>query len=251
MGWNIERFIAKEAIVDEFICSICTDVVENPVQTPCQHLFCNDCIRRWITEGRKSCPEDRRPLTANALKPPNRLTQQFLNKLIVKCKNYSDGCNLLATYADMAQLVEHELSQCKVVQGDIVREVCDQFEKEANSFKQKIADLRSEIVEKEKIIGSLKKTISENEKIIADQAAIGKSIADHAVNNAKIAKSITEEAAKLTDACCFQTLIKPSPTVPLEGSQLDIQECQVNCNTNTASRVPQEGNIFSSQNNLS
>jgi E3 ubiquitin-protein ligase NRDP1 len=244
MGWNIERFFAKETIVDEFICSICTDVVENPVQTPCQHLFCNDCIRRWIKEGRKTCPEDRQRLTASSLKPPSRLTQQFLNKLMVKCRNYSEGCHLLTTYADMAQLVEHELSQCQVVQGAIVREVCDQFEKETNSFKQKMADLRSELVDKEKIISSLKKTISENEKIIANQSAIGKLIADHAVNNAKIAKTITEEAAKLAGTCYFQTVVESSPTVPLEGSQLDTQERQVKCNTNAASRGPQEGNIL-------
>ena len=71
MGWNIDRFIAKESIVDEFICAICTDVVENPVQTPCQHLFCNECIRRWINEGHRTCPEDRQALTVNVLKTPN------------------------------------------------------------------------------------------------------------------------------------------------------------------------------------
>ena len=113
MGWNIDRFLAKDTIVSEFICSICTDVVECPVQTPCQHLFCNECIRRWINEGNRTCPEDRQALTVNALKPPSRLTLQFLNKLIIRCKNYNDGCRLMTTFEDVIQLKEHETNQCQ------------------------------------------------------------------------------------------------------------------------------------------
>ena len=115
MGWNIDRFLAKDTIVSEFICSICTDVVECPVQTPCQHLFCNECIRRWINAGNRTCPEDRQALTVNALKPPSRLTLQFLNKLIIRCKNYNDGCRLMSTFEDVMQLKEHETNQISYV----------------------------------------------------------------------------------------------------------------------------------------
>ncbi len=49
MGYDANRFIDK--IADHFICSICLDVIENPVMTGiCEHIFCkkylNECILR-------------------------------------------------------------------------------------------------------------------------------------------------------------------------------------------------------------
>ncbi len=49
MGYDTKRFIGK--IADHFICSICLDVIENPVMTGiCEHIFCkkylNECILR-------------------------------------------------------------------------------------------------------------------------------------------------------------------------------------------------------------
>jgi len=237
MGWNIDRFIAKESIVDEFICAICTDVVENPVQTPCQHLFCNECIRRWINEGHRTCPEDRQALTANVLKTPNRLTNQFLNKLIVRCKNFTDGCRLMSTYEDMPQLCEHERSQCQVVQNALVREVCDQFEAEANNFKKKIADLEATILDKKKIVAQLEKKILEQEKTIVNQKKIGMVIADHVVNHALIGKSIANEASKLVGLCSLTNqldVIQKSVEDNFIASNQDTESC---CDT-------QEGNTL-------
>ena len=145
MGWNIDRFLSKETIVDEFICSICTDVVQAPVQTPCQHLFCEECITRWINEGHRTCPEDRQELTINALQEPSRLSQQFLNKLIVRCKNHSDGCHLMTTYEHLPHLIEHELTQCHVVQNILLQAAWNQFEAEANDLRMRIDFLEKEL----------------------------------------------------------------------------------------------------------
>ena len=243
MGWNIDRFIAKESIVDEFICSICTDVVESPVQTPCQHLFCNECIRRWINEGHRTCPEDRHELTINVLKSPNRLTYQFLNKLIVRCKHYSDGCRLMSTYEDMSLLVEHEVNQCHVVQNGLVREVCEEFEKEANILKKKIDDLektlQTTISDKEKEIGRLEKTILEKEQLIAVQARIGKVIAEHAINHAAIGKSIADAAAKLASDYSFPT----HDLAPNGAQKQNSAIAEQGANISAAPIANKEGNI--------
>lgn len=37
---------------DQFTCSICLDVFDNPISTPCGHSFCQDCITSyWDGEG--------------------------------------------------------------------------------------------------------------------------------------------------------------------------------------------------------
>ena len=69
MGWDINRFLEKDKIVEELICTICTDIIKDPVQTNCEHTFCRECITRWLEGGQRTCPEDREQLTSNDLRP--------------------------------------------------------------------------------------------------------------------------------------------------------------------------------------
>ena len=49
MGIDSELMDAK--VDEEFICSICTEILENPVEIKdCEHIFCDECIRPWIQE---------------------------------------------------------------------------------------------------------------------------------------------------------------------------------------------------------
>lgn len=82
MGYDVTRFIGK--VDDEFLCQICTLVFENPVETPCEHFFCDECIKDWISVD-AVCPVDRQPLTTAYLKTPNRLIRNLLGKLDIKC----------------------------------------------------------------------------------------------------------------------------------------------------------------------
>ena len=118
MGWDINRFPDKHNIIDSLICSVCTDVVEDPVQTPCEHCFCRACITQWLQEGHNSCPVDREGLTLNSLKPLNRMTRQVLNKLNVYCKNYTEGCVLMTLFENISKLVEHESKGCNNIQKE-------------------------------------------------------------------------------------------------------------------------------------
>jgi hypothetical protein len=43
MGIDIEDFVHPEHISPELICQICQGVVDRPVQTPSEHLFCEGC----------------------------------------------------------------------------------------------------------------------------------------------------------------------------------------------------------------
>jgi hypothetical protein len=83
MGYDSIRFITQ--IDDEFLCVICTMVLQNAVQSPqCEHLFCDQCIREWLLIN-KSCPVDRNPLKCDDLKPIARSLRNLLNKLEIKC----------------------------------------------------------------------------------------------------------------------------------------------------------------------
>ena len=51
MGIESESFVHPERIPNELFCPICTLVLENPVQTPTEHLFCEDELLEWLTRS--------------------------------------------------------------------------------------------------------------------------------------------------------------------------------------------------------
>ena len=47
---------AKQAIPEELMCAICTDVMTVPsTLIPCMHTFCKKCIDSWLAQA-NSCP---------------------------------------------------------------------------------------------------------------------------------------------------------------------------------------------------
>lgn len=81
MGIEVERFSGD--FHQQFICSVCLDVVEDPVITPCDHLFCKSCF----TSG--CCPECRQ--SVQQTKPMNRILRNVYESLKIKC--LSNDCH--------------------------------------------------------------------------------------------------------------------------------------------------------------
>lgn len=61
---NQERERQIQAILTEVtpapaqVCDICKQAYVLPVSLPCGHLYCTECIKRWLTDH-ESCPHDR------------------------------------------------------------------------------------------------------------------------------------------------------------------------------------------------
>ncbi len=52
-------------------CVICLDVMEQPLQTPCRHLFCGGCIEEYL-ETNPVCPTCRARANVGNLKKPKK-----------------------------------------------------------------------------------------------------------------------------------------------------------------------------------
>lgn len=83
MGYDIELFV--DEVEREFLCSICGLVLKDPLETPCEHFYCRKCIVEWLPIS-NICPIDRKRIRAVDLQPPNRLLENLLSKLEIKCE---------------------------------------------------------------------------------------------------------------------------------------------------------------------
>ena len=221
MGLDIERIIEKDTVIDHLICSICMDVLENPKQAPCQHSFCNDCIREWLDSGNHTCPVDRQELSVQDLNQP-RLLQDILNNLTLRCKNYQKGCSLLAKYADRLQLIEHETENCSILNHS--------FRSDIDKLKKNLKALEKKISEKDKIIGAKEQ---ENKTLLEAQKKF------KVVNEMKI-KNLNEEVSSKDEQ--IKTLEKILSSCNKEGKidQSDIVLASSNPFHNKRVELPNE-----------
>ncbi|XP_072107967.1 RING finger protein 151 [Mobula birostris] len=106
MGYDIERFIGY--VNEGLLCCICRDVLENPLQAPCEHAFCTSCIHGWLIQNH-NCPEDRQTLDTSMLRPLFRYMRNDLNRLQMWCRNKQHGCE---TICSLEAIDRHE-SECE------------------------------------------------------------------------------------------------------------------------------------------
>lgn len=105
MGFELDRF---DGDVDpDLKCALCHKVLEDPLTTPCGHVFCAGCVLPWVVqEG--SCPARcRGRLSAKELNHVLPLKRLIL-KLDIKCAHAARGC---AQVVKLQQLPEH-LERC-------------------------------------------------------------------------------------------------------------------------------------------
>jgi hypothetical protein len=66
----------------KFECRICMEKSENPVVTQCGHLFCKECIDRWLNQNNSkvTCPVCKSGVSLERLISINRSTEECEKK---------------------------------------------------------------------------------------------------------------------------------------------------------------------------
>ena len=109
------KYFTGDNIEDEFLCSICNNVLQNPVNTPCDHLFCSGCIRKWLKQPDKesTCPICRKHITLNKVSAAPRIIQRLLEKLFITCKYHDRGCTFKIRLDSVDSMKNHVFNQCE------------------------------------------------------------------------------------------------------------------------------------------
>ncbi|RWR99817.1 hypothetical protein B4U79_18743 [Dinothrombium tinctorium] len=113
MGIDIDLFIDQSIDFDDFCCSICLDVLEEPLELmACDHCFCKGCLYNLVKDRRRrKCPLCRSPIIlfrtdpitperfeeslsdcrTKIIRNPLRMRRKLFN-LDVRCPYKDNGC---------------------------------------------------------------------------------------------------------------------------------------------------------------
>uniref|UniRef100_A0A8D2DT28 PDZ domain containing ring finger 4 n=1 Tax=Sciurus vulgaris TaxID=55149 RepID=A0A8D2DT28_SCIVU len=103
MGFALERF--AEAVDPAFQCKLCGQVLEEPLCTPCGHIFCASCLLPWAARRRR-CPLQCQPLAPGELYRVLPL-RSLIQKLRIQCDYRARGCGHTVRLQELAEHVEH------------------------------------------------------------------------------------------------------------------------------------------------
>lgn len=95
MGIETEHFMDGDGISSQLLCAICQCVVDPPVSTPCDHLFCEDCLISWLERresGNETCPMCNTVIDPVKVEKPSRIIINLLGEMRRYCENRSEGC---------------------------------------------------------------------------------------------------------------------------------------------------------------
>ena len=107
-GFDENRFEDSVGVSENFKCSICLNVLNNPKSCRNnEHYFCFGCIGEHLKNSH-TCPECMEELTPETLGTPPRVLLNCISELRIKCDYVERGCS------DPVQLgrLQNHLDQC-------------------------------------------------------------------------------------------------------------------------------------------
>ncbi|XP_023679346.1 E3 ubiquitin-protein ligase LNX isoform X2 [Paramormyrops kingsleyae] len=98
----------EEEVDDDLVCHICLQPLCVPLDTPCGHTFCTECLTSFLLE-KDFCPVDRQPLLLQACHKSSLLVYKLLDKLVVACP-FPEHCKETMARSELEAHLKH---RCK------------------------------------------------------------------------------------------------------------------------------------------
>uniref|UniRef100_A0A672ZV08 Ligand of numb-protein X 1 n=1 Tax=Sphaeramia orbicularis TaxID=375764 RepID=A0A672ZV08_9TELE len=102
------EYLYKDEVDDDLVCHICLQPLIRPLDTPCGHTYCQECLTSFLLES-DFCPVCRAPLMLQTCRKPSLLVHKLLDKLMVACP-FTDHCTEILP---RGELEDHIKSRCK------------------------------------------------------------------------------------------------------------------------------------------
>lgn len=93
------EYIYLDDVDDDLICHICLSPLIMPLDTPCGHTYCKECLTSFLLES-DFCPVCRTPLMLQSCRKPSLLVHKLLDKLTVACP-FAEFCTEILPRGEM------------------------------------------------------------------------------------------------------------------------------------------------------
>ena len=197
-GYDEERFAST--VSQNFICSICFNVLKDPVLCPRNHhCFCRGCITKHL-ENSQRCPTCADKLTVETLAEPQRMVKDILNELKIHCIYKSRGCQEIlqlqhidqheATCGFTPAVCTNQGCGATLNQRDLIHhesEVCEFRKLKCHSC----GEMTKTLADMEKRTANVEKNMAKMDDIVTMETHIKNAQMNMATNAANIEKKIT------------------------------------------------------------
>uniref|UniRef100_H3BYY4 Ligand of numb-protein X 1 n=1 Tax=Tetraodon nigroviridis TaxID=99883 RepID=H3BYY4_TETNG len=102
------EYLYQDEVDDDLVCHICLQPLIRPLDTPCGHTYCQECLTNFLLES-DFCPVCRTPLMLQSCRKSSVLVHKLLDKLTVACP-FTDHCTEVVL---RGVLEDHIKSRCK------------------------------------------------------------------------------------------------------------------------------------------
>ncbi len=157
--------INQDNIPDDFICSICMTVPVDPRITPCDHVFCEACIRQALNQN-SICPIDRRPCTHGHLKRLDGIALRVWSSIQVKCSGHENGCAWRGSVSDYAAHTQN-CTVSRASAGDTV--TINSLVEQLDTANAEIENLKRQLAQSEASRQNLSSYINDTVPRMSDQ----------------------------------------------------------------------------------
>ncbi|KAH0487269.1 MAG: hypothetical protein KVP17_002576 [Porospora cf. gigantea B] len=173
---GVSRELAVNPVSDELVCSICRDIIERPVQTVCNHLFCQKCLTSWMAQS-ATCPIDHHRLAEGdvmRLQDVSTVMFRLYSSTKVKCPRHTI-CPWVGCLSDLkehqrecmkkGQLLTETTQRVDAVSRDM-RETLDRLEactKRVAQLERMVCALQDQLQELTDLRTRRKRTSSDSE----------------------------------------------------------------------------------------
>lgn len=155
MGLEIEQFVHPERISSQLFCAICTQVLENPVVTETEHMYCENELLDWfVTKGDTICPMSNQKLDPSKIVKPGRIITNMLNELERYCLHRSEGC----CWTGSGENVKLHCKSCPHRPREALDAQIEQQSSDIKKLKQRLSDTLARVDELEQENLHLKRT---------------------------------------------------------------------------------------------
>uniref|UniRef100_A0A3B3YV42 Tripartite motif-containing protein 16-like n=1 Tax=Poecilia mexicana TaxID=48701 RepID=A0A3B3YV42_9TELE len=168
---------------ESFSCSVCLDLLKDPVMIPCGHSYCLKCIKNFWDEKNKkgdySCPQCRQTFTPRPSLVKNIMLAGLTEQLKLTGlgasfteQSYAGPEDHLQPHYDVAQLKKHQLVQPSKQLHDSHDVVSKDLEVKRGEIQQTIQDGERDMKLLQQEVDAIKvsadKAVKENEKVFTE-----------------------------------------------------------------------------------